>query len=477
MNKSSKGFALLTVLFIMLVFSILAVSLTSIIFSESKSSVKEIYYNKSFYIAEAGRAYGLKHIEGYSNWTQNMGFPLSCNFSGGTFVLSISNEADNSLTLYSSGILTREGYAYIKTVSCDVSKEGDAFPEAFHYAVFWDNQGNTNTQLALGLSLGIQGDVLARGRVRVRSDSSVAGTIYADASRSYPQVYIEPGASVGSWEAISSFPSFPYIDYSYYDNLISYYNSLLPTSGNLSITLGNADSPYNLNTSSYNVGGVIKCRNFTIGQNCVVKGSAIIAARGNITIQDNATVSPEGGSIVFATSGALGDINVGGTAVDIKEGASSVDFGVIFYNKGGYTYFQSNSTTAKKILSMTTSRITINNNPAITGGSVIYSQASNDYITFNDLATFEGSVISRGRLYLYGGHLAGMFLSDSNWGIYARLWNAGSYIKGALIGRDFNGTRIEAADIYGGTEFISLAPGISGEGNSIMHIGNWREVY
>jgi hypothetical protein len=324
-------------------------------------------------------------------------------------------------------------------------------------------------------------DVIAKGKVRVRSASTVTGgTIYAHAGGTAPQVVVDSGAVVDTWEAITDFPAFPVMDYSYYDNLIASYEALLPMSGTLDIVLTSANSPYDLNTSPYNSGGVIQCRSFT-AQDCLVHGNAVIAARNSINIYDGTIVSPEGGSIVFASSceASGSGINVGGGGVTIRKGSSNVDYGVIFFNRARTLNFLNLSMHAYKILALTKNAIAVTLAPNILDNSVFYSQSEEDTITFTEVGFFEGSILSRGQVYLYAGKITGIVFNSSNWGTLAELV-LGSYIHGPMISRQFRNNRI-AGGLWFGSEtawdpiYLPEIPrGISVE--SVVAT-DWQEVY
>ncbi|MFA6548523.1 MAG: pilus assembly PilX N-terminal domain-containing protein [Candidatus Margulisiibacteriota bacterium] len=481
--RQQKGFALLSVIFVMLVFSVLAVGITMLVVSESRLAVEEGRYNKAFFIAEAGKNFAAKRFMGHDDWTEDMGLPMSMNFGGGCFTISTTGETREELDLFSTGVITEEGRTYSRRIRAHVAMD---WPAPFKYVIFWDNTaGTVSTVLELGTlirGIDVIWDVIAKGKVRVRSSSTVTGgTIYAHASGTAPQVVVDSGAVVESWEAISDFPAFPVMDYSYYDNLIASYEAVLPpATTTLDIALTSANSPYNLNTSPYNSGGVIQCRSFT-AQDCLVYGNAIIAARNSINISAGTIVSPEGGSIVFASSceASGSGINVGGGGVLIRKGPSNVDYGVIFFNRARTLNFLNLSMHAYKILALTKNAISTTLAPNILDNSIFYSQAEEDTITFTEVGSFEGSILSRGQVYLYAGRITGIVFNNSSWGTLAELV-LGSYVHGPMISRQFRNNRI-AGGLWFGSEaawdpiYLPEIPrGISVE--SVV-VTDWQEVY
>lgn len=485
--RKHKGFALLAAVFVMLVFSVLATGFVSFLLSGSRLVVEEIRYNRAFYLAEAGKNFALKELSADDNWTSISGWPATKSFAGGHFTVSATNESRDALTLFSTGVITEEGKTYIKTFRATVSRD---WPEPFKYVIFWDNTAGTpNTVLNLGAEIlgmdrgiDVVWDVIAKGRVRVKSGSSVTGgVIYAHADAVSPEVIIESGAVVENTpEAITDFPAFPSMDYSFYDDLIASYEALLPTGGTLDINLTSGSSPYNLNTSPNYNNGVIQCRNFTVSD-CTIYGSAVIAALNSININQGAIVSPEGGSIVFASrcQAAGSNINVGGGGVIIKAGPPQVNYGVIFFNQAGNINFSNASMKAYKILVLTKNGIAMTGAPNILDNSLLYSQAEDDQITFTEVGSFEGSIISRGRLNLTAGRITGMIFNNSNWGTLAELV-FGSYVHGPMITRQFRNNQIAGGLIFGAGAawdpiYLPEIPrGISLEGIAVT---DWREVY
>lgn len=119
-----KGFGLLAVIFILLVFSVLGVGLVSLMVSESRLSIEEHRYSQAFYIADAGKNFALKHLSGFADWSQDLGLPLSRSFGGGVFTIDSAGESANALTLYATGVITREGRSYSRAVRAAVSNLG-----------------------------------------------------------------------------------------------------------------------------------------------------------------------------------------------------------------------------------------------------------------------------------------------------------------------------------------------------------------
>lgn len=467
-----RGFALLTVIFMMLVFSVLGVGVISLIFSGSRLAVNEYNSSQAFYIAEAGKNYAMQKLNSYTDWTQGMGFPISKGFSGGNFTVTTTNPSRDSITLTSTGVVTIDGSAYVRTIRANVKAGG--WPKPFKYAIFWDNTGGSvNNTLNLGalwglLTINVQGDVLAKGRVYVSSDSSVTnGTVYANAAASPPQVTIAGGATVQSWEATNDLPPFPLIDYSYYDGLIASFESYIPASGGSTTTW---------NGGTRTVNGVSQFRRLTAYNGAVIRGSGVVAVRESITLRDGVIVSPEGGSIVFV---CRGDVTVGGGDVQLKRIPNSSAYGVILITQNGTINFINTTMKAYHILAMTQNDIDLTLAPDILDNSLLYSQSNSNTISFTSVGSFEGIVISRGQLNLYAGRITGVLYNDSTAGTLAWL-GLGSYLHGALVSRVFDLDTIigavwrPASSAWDLSYLPELPRGVTPEG---VEVSRWEEVY
>jgi hypothetical protein len=165
--------------------------------------------------------------------------------------------------------------------------------------------------------------------------------------------------------------------------------------------------------------------------------------------------------------------------VEIKKGTNEAEYGVIFFNQGGELRFFNLSMNAYKILALTKNEINLDLAPNVLDNSLLYSQAEDDRITFFNVGSFEGSVISRGRLYLYAGGITGLIFNDSSWGTLAELV-IGSYVHGPMITRQFRDNRIAGGLIFGAQAawdpiYLPEVPrGVSLEGVSVT---DWQEVF
>jgi len=454
--RNRNGFTVLATVFIMLVLGLTAMFVGSLYRQDALFAVRNFHSLRAFFVAEAMLSRLTKILESDSDWSDNG--PFSVSFAGGTAWGNYMTAEVQTAKVWL--VATYEGET--RKIVATISKEaGSGLPEAFNYAVFWENSAGTSAQLDVRNSTSVVGDVVAKGNVRVRNGCSVTGgTIYVPPGYS---VQVDAGATVSSWEVRSDLPSFPSIDYSYYDNLISSYEALLPAGG----------PDYSFGSGSYTLTGeVVTCNSLDLYGTFLIRGHGVVAANTNITLRGNVVVSPEGGSIVFV---ARRNIFVRENAT-IKNTTAEADFATVFLSVQMPLWLYNDNLEIYNTLAMSRNGIYINNNPYVGDNSVFYVPASNDYIFIWGRPSIEGSVISRGRLYIYGGEFTGLVYCSSSWGTLLNLLPGAAYFHGALVSDRFRFDRImNAAMAWDPTYLPPLPPGMS-SGSPEVVTTSWEEV-
>jgi len=227
MNREKKrGFTLIAAIFVMLVFSLLVITTSTLVSSEAVNAVRSYYSQRAFYIAEAGLNFVIaSSLEGNDDWS---GFDqLSLDFAGGTFTVENISPETNSAVLRSTGVYPAGGLTSVTRVIQQGITQEAVLPQAFYYALYWNNSLGTSDRLNVGgilFNADIEGNVFGDGNFNVRSGSSVSdGQIYVT------EGYDVTGSGSYSWEVISEQPPWPALDNTYYTNLINYYDALIPT--------------------------------------------------------------------------------------------------------------------------------------------------------------------------------------------------------------------------------------------------------
>lgn len=315
--RNHRGFALLASIFIVLVFAVLAVGFVSLFSSESRMVVAEYRYSKAFYIAEAGKNFALKHILGYSDWTENMGFPMSKSFAGGYFTLSTTSETPSSLTLHSTGKITLEGVAYTRVVRAGIERGGGLGSNILYAS------GSIN----IGENATIYGDISATGEVSIGSGSNISGEVEENAPP--PE---DP----------------PSLDTTYYDAEIltaagsvagdvAYDNETLSGTDYIN---GNLTFNNNANISVTGTATVVATGTVAVNNNVIIGDNLTVIAGGLVTIQNNVDIGSNGlwfssVGFVVGNNAEVGYVTVGSGTVfltpgDIVLSNNAVFSGLIF---------------------------------------------------------------------------------------------------------------------------------------------------
>lgn len=426
--KKRAGVALLTVIFIMLAFSVIAGGLVSIFISTSRSVVDDHRYARAYYIAEAGRYFALKHITAFPDWSVNMGFPLGKNFGGGAFVVSVTNATGNSLTINSTGLITVEGKAYTRVVRASVTiAQGSGLPHNFNYALYVGPLGGGATLRVEG-SAGIFGDFYYNGPIRLGGSAHQQdGTIYSTS------LSVFGSATYASWEAAEPV-DMPIWDNGLYDALLAEANNTAPTALNLGWG------------QTLNLNGETKYyQSISIGWGSTVNGPGTLVATGN----------PVGsGDILISYGGGIGqNINFIAKRDFIYSGGSSLVNAVKVY--------------VQRYLK-------VNDNLTVPGGSILYSKSILD-----EAIEISGNVNANllapyGQIYINYGNIKGLL-----YGNRLRTANSGT-IRGAIVCSTTSSIQGSLNIYYDPTYIPPSLLGLSGTGmitgEAAIKIGTWEET-
>jgi predicted acyltransferase (DUF342 family) len=298
-----QGAALLTVIFIMLVFSVLAAGLAALIFSGSRSTVDDYRYDRAFYIAEAGRKLGVKQVFDMADWSGVSGMLATKIFGGGCFVVSALSSSTQSITIQSIGILTLEAKTYQRAVKSSLIKEVWGFRN--EYVLYWGGSGGGGST-AIGNNVEIYGDVLANSSIVFGNGATVEGDVYASGT-------ITGGAITGTREPGASMPSDPpQLNTSYYDTQISLAAS--------SSTPGQSWGDCTINTDWYINGNLIVGNNNTIS----VAGPHLVVVNGTVTTGNGVII---GSNLTLIAKGAV-----------IMGNSTNIGDNCLFYSRTSFTF-------------------------------------------------------------------------------------------------------------------------------------------
>jgi hypothetical protein len=284
-NKSvpagREGFALLTVIFIMLVFTSVIVGLISIFSSCTKMAVCEKEYKQAFYIAEAGRAIGIKVLSNYFDFTQSMGFPITQTFNGGQFTITTSNPLPKSITLNISATIIQDGTTYKRDIASNVGLVwwGSANP----YSIYSYHVGGDGTTW-IGNNAVLNGNIYGFADICLGSNTVVNGSVASGGE-------VTGGTVTGTRESNTGAPATPpTLDTSSYD--AEFATAATYAAGNQTFS-----GTTTLSGNYYVHGNVTFSNNTAVS----VTPPAKVVATGSITVGNNVTF----GDNLFAFAGNL----------------------------------------------------------------------------------------------------------------------------------------------------------------------------
>jgi len=386
-----NGFALLTVIFILLVFTSIIVGLISTFSSSTKMAVYEKRYKQAFYIAEAGRAFGIKTLSNYSDFTQSMGFPITQNFNGGQFTLTTSNPQTKSITLNVLGTINLEGITYKREISSSVGLVwwGAANP----YSIYSTNGGAGTTQI--GNNAVINGDLYGFANINIGNNAVVNGSATSGGN-------ITGGTVTGTRDSNAAAPvTPPTLDTSSYDADIAIaatypagnqtFSGAVNLGGNYyvhgNVTFGNSTA-----VSVTPPAKVVATGSVTVGNNVTFGDELHVIASGLITMGNNVVVGKNNlwyssTSLTINNNGDLGVLTAEAGSVFISPGnvtlGNNVDFYGFIYSGGTLDIGENNiigGNILTNFLSSVGNNTIISYNPSLVPGSDIQGLIGSEVI-------------------------------------------------------------------------------------------------
>lgn len=131
-RSNRRGFAILTVVFVMVVFAILGIAAVALITGSAQMMTDEYRSQQAFDVAEAGVAYMAEQLENDNDWSDNTG--VTVNFGPGSFTITYLHKTATTATIRSDGAV--EGIT--RSVKQEFSSGGGT-PKAFK-TVFYTEQ-------------------------------------------------------------------------------------------------------------------------------------------------------------------------------------------------------------------------------------------------------------------------------------------------------------------------------------------------
>jgi predicted acyltransferase (DUF342 family) len=270
MNAKRKGVTLLGVIFVVLVISLLALTTSTLVASDATIAVRNYYSQDAFYLATAGGEYYTYQLEQDTDWSSPPTDKVK-SFSGGTFVISTTNETQDQITVNVCGILTAEGRTYTRTIRSNLVRTLGGLSDILgDYAVY--GFGSSGSGSTIGNNATIIGDIYINNDLSIGSNAQVSGDAQTSGT-------ISTGANVtitGSREPNMNPPcATPTLETTWYDQQIT-----------IAATQAAGNRTWGTTTLSgyYYVKGDVT---FSNNADITITGSATVVATGRVTVNNN----------------------------------------------------------------------------------------------------------------------------------------------------------------------------------------------
>lgn len=288
-----RGISLIAVMIVMLIVATLALLIASMMSTGNISSVTDMQAQQAFYLAQAGMEWYMEQLENDSDWSSPPTVKTDQAFGAGTFTVTYSNEAEDSIDVQATGKVTGWNDNTVQRVIIQHMQKAD-----FEDFVAFFNGGDGTIETGIKKDQTITGDIFINGAIDIDRDCTITGNVLATG-----------GVSVGSGTTISGttteYTSLPTaqltLDTTYYDNLIT------TASGEPS---GNVKYEDETISGTIYVDGKVELKGVI-----TISGSATIVATDEIKIKSDAVVGDNLTLISSGTVKAEDDSTVGINAI------------------------------------------------------------------------------------------------------------------------------------------------------------------
>jgi hypothetical protein len=285
MIKNNRAQALIAAIIIVVMLALFSVVGASLLGTQTgHSAIGLAESTQAFYLAHGGLEWYMQQIVGDNDWSDETA-PAAQSLGAGTFEITLSNQAVDSIDVVSKGkVLGPDARYRERFVSATLNRA-----VLTEYAVFWDND-NGNLTFANGSGgTHVVGDMWSIGSASIGSNSEVTGTIYYASGESI--------SGAGSYTAVELTPSpdIPAFDDTSYETLMSSWNTRIDNAGasvagtarsegsgtlNLSANVNWSSqviSYRTINTNGFDITGTnftVNCRDFNLEDGSEIDSSA-----------------------------------------------------------------------------------------------------------------------------------------------------------------------------------------------------------
>ncbi|MFC1477883.1 hypothetical protein ACFL57_00300 [Candidatus Margulisiibacteriota bacterium] len=291
-KRSKQGYAIMAILLGAVVVGTIGISTLMIHRAATVERTHAIRKNSARALSNAGMQWAMKHFGEDDNWYDKAGLINGSviDMKPGYFEIGIPAVISTSVTIAVTGNVKFKNAVIASTMQMTLYKKrvvgGDQIDVGVtgNFALFLANPlllQLDNTQIKGNVYNGANGDV--------DGPSSVTnGKFYV------PHTYTVSGAGVYEAENVDAAPQWvPFIDVSYYNEMMTSLNSYFTGRDNVSLT-----GTVNLSAAPYY--GELRCKKLTFSDPCVIIGEGIIAAKNTIIADhERLTIKPDCGKLII----------------------------------------------------------------------------------------------------------------------------------------------------------------------------------
>lgn len=260
-----KGFTLVAAILIAVAMVFLAITISTLVSTDSIISARNYPSQKAFHIAESGVQYYMKQLQDEDDWTAPP--PAGTReFGGGVFILATTDEAQNQIIFTSTGMITAGARTYTRTIKSSVRRTGSLGTIAEDYVIYWSGGGDPSNLTEIENNIVINGNSLVNSRVEIGFNTVINGDAYAAGDIDL----LSPTSSItGTTEPNYDMPDVtPTLETSYYD---------------AQLAIAAAQPP-----------GDWTFKNITLSGNYYINGDVAVQSAGSVEITGTATIVATG---------------------------------------------------------------------------------------------------------------------------------------------------------------------------------------
>ena len=296
-KKNQKGFALIALLFGLVILGVVGLKTVDTYRSASIEKSHAIHKRDALGLAQAGISWTMRQFEADSDWLNKLIAVngMSVSMDPGYFEVGVIGETSLNVTIQVTGNVPIRNDIIKRTMQLSLEREWKESQAPINVSIDAKFALFTPKPYLLNLSkTEIKGDVYNGGNVEVDATSSVTnGKVYI------PSINTVTGPGVYTAEAINPTPpqAVPALDFSYYTDLMTSYNAYFTANNNVALS-GTVD----LSAAPYY--GELRCKTLSFSDDCTIIGEGIIAAKRDIISRSHRlAVNPTSGKRIILAAG------------------------------------------------------------------------------------------------------------------------------------------------------------------------------